>query len=149
MSIMKLALLGGLLGAALAVGPAHASDHKGLPAQFARDVYHHSASHVHFHPPQAMLRAVIVMRIRLGQDGRWKPEVMRENAAQPQLTLRALRSVSLVPPPTDLTADEKSTLRNEGFVETWLFEDDGRFALRTLALPQHDGLRPVGGESRR
>ena len=27
----------------------------------------------------------------------------------------------------------------DGFVETWLFINDGRFALRTLALPQVHG----------
>ena len=31
---------------------------------------------------------------------------------------------------------EALTLQQEGFFETWLFERDGRFALRTLALEQ-------------
>ena len=27
-------------------------------------------------------------------------------------------------------------LRNEGLIEAWLFQNDGRFALKTLAKPQ-------------
>jgi hypothetical protein len=27
-------------------------------------------------------------------------------------------------------------LRNDGMIEAWLFQNDGRFALKTLAKPQ-------------
>ena len=39
-------------------------------------------------------------------------------------------------PATDVPEALRPELQRNGFVEAWLFQTDGRFALRTLALPQ-------------
>ena len=44
----------------------------------------------------------------------------------------ALDSVSI----EEVHAAMAEQLHHEGFVEVWLFQNDGRFALKTLALPQ-------------
>ena len=61
---------------------------------------------------------------------------MRENDVEPELTRKALRSVEHLATALDVSAPVAEQLRREGFVEVWLFQNDGRFALKTLALPQ-------------
>jgi hypothetical protein len=104
--------------------------------QFARDVYRTSAADVFHTAPHPLLRAVVVMRVRLGEDGRWLAELLRDNVNQPQMTRMAQASVQRLPAPEGLSEEAQKTLRGDGFVETWLFINDGRFALRSLAQPQ-------------
>ena len=114
---------------------------------FAQAIYQDSSGDINLDAPQPLLRAVVVLRVRLDERGRWAAEVMRENDEQPELTRKALASVA------HLAADVPSTaagqLHREGFVEVWLFQNDGRFALKTLALPQrrlqNRMLRQTGG----
>ena len=103
---------------------------------FAQEVYRTSAAEVFHTAPHPLLRAVVVMRIRLGEDGRWGAELLRDNVHQPQLTRMAQASVQRLPPPEGLSAELLRELREHGFVETWLFINDGRFALRSLAQVQ-------------
>jgi hypothetical protein len=62
--------------------------------------------------------------------------VMRENDVEPGLTRKAIASVEHLPRATEMSAAMAEQLHHEGFVEVWLFQNDGRFALKTLALPQ-------------
>jgi hypothetical protein len=105
-------------------------------ADIARRVYVHSATQVHDQRPQPLLRAVVVLRIRLDDQGRFAAEVFRENTEQPEMTRVALESVQRLPAPVGLTPAAQKLLREDGVVEAWLFESDGRFALKTLAKPQ-------------
>jgi hypothetical protein len=114
----------------------HADPVQRLKQYFASEVYHSSVAEVFHTEPHPLLRAVVVMQIRLGQQGRWMAELLRDNENQPQLTRLAQASVLRLPPPEGLSEAEQALLREEGFTETWLFINDGRFALRTLALPQ-------------
>lgn len=84
--------------------------------------------------PQALLRAVIVMRVRVSTDGRPTAEVMRSpDAALSKVAIDTLKQASPLPaPPQSLGAD----LARVGYIETWLFNDDGRFQLRTVAPAQ-------------
>jgi hypothetical protein len=52
------------------------------------------------------------------------------------MTRAALESVSKLPVPVGLSAKARQLLQNDGLVEAWLFQNDGRFALKTLAKPQ-------------
>jgi hypothetical protein len=36
----------------------------------------------------------------------------------------------------EMSTAASEQLHREGFLEVWLFQNDGRFALKTLALPQ-------------
>jgi protein TonB len=103
---------------------------------FAQMVYEDSREDINLGAPQPLLRAVVVLRVRTNERGRWSAEVMRENNEQPELTRKALASVEHLPRALDVSAPLSEQLRRDGFVEVWLFQNDGRFALKTLALPQ-------------
>ena len=110
-----------------------------LRTAFARAVYQHAGSLVHDERPQPLLRAVVVLRVRLDENDHWQAEVFRDNPNQPLMTKAALESVSRLPAAADLTPQARAALRGEGLIEAWLFQNDGRFALKTLAKPQRGG----------
>ena len=110
-----------------------------LRGDFARAVYQHAGKQVHDERPQPLLRAVVVLRVRLDENDHWHAEVFRDNPNQPLMTQAALESVLRLPPPADLTPEARAALRGEGLIEAWLFQNDGRFALKTLAKPQRGG----------
>lgn len=128
------ALATALLWAAPGTALAQSADQ--VKADFARAVYQHSAAKVHNDRPQPLLRAVVVLRIKLNEQNRWQAEVFRDNPDQPEMTRAAMESVAQLPVPVGLTPKAQEMLRNEGLVEAWLFQNDGRFALKTLAKPQ-------------
>jgi hypothetical protein len=103
---------------------------------FAQMVYEDSAPDINREAPQPMLRAVVVLRVKLNALGRWSAEVMRENDVEPGLTRKALASVEHLARAMEVSAGMSEQLHREGFVEVWLFQNDGHFALKTLALPQ-------------
>lgn len=106
--------------------------------EFAQRLHALNRGWVHQERPQALLRAVVVGRIKVERDGTPRLEFMRRKEAV--LDARASASVAaargLLPPRALATR-----LAREGFTETWLFNTDGRFVLRTLALPQDTELR--------
>ena len=124
------------LGGALLASTAHAQTADQVKAEFARAVYLSSADRVHNERPQPLLRAVVVLRIKLNEQNQWQAEVFRDNPEQPEMTRAALDSVARLPAPAGLTPQAREMLRNEGLIEAWLFQNDGRFALKTLAKPQ-------------
>ncbi len=103
---------------------------------FAQTVYQNSSADINRGAPQALLRAVVVLQVRLAEDGHWLASVIRENDQQPELTRKALASVANLPVPANLPEALAAQLRREGFMEAWLFQNDAHFALKTLALPQ-------------
>jgi hypothetical protein len=124
------------LALVLIAGHARAQSADQLKADFARSVYKNSAAQIHTEAPQPLLRAVVVLRVKLNEQNQWQAEVFRENRDQPEMTQAALDSVARLPAPTGLSPKAIESLRNEGLVEAWLFQTDGRFALKTLAKPQ-------------
>lgn len=117
---------------------AHAESLDQVRRGFAQMIYEDSASDINRGAPQPMLRAVVVLRVRLDELNHWRAEVMRENDVEPGLTRKALASVEhlATAPSVSVSAGLSEQLHREGFVEVWLFQNDGRFALKTLALPQ-------------
>lgn len=87
--------------------------------------------------PQALLRSVVVVRYSVDGGGRLlRSEIMRSNRDRETeaAALASLRNAAPFPKPA-------SHLLRHGKVElseTWLFNNDGRFQLRSLALPQMD-----------
>ncbi|WP_404822399.1 TonB family protein [Noviherbaspirillum aerium] len=87
--------------------------------------------------PQALLRSVVVVRYSVDAGGRLlRSEIMRSNRDRDAeaTAMASLRNAAPFPKPA-------SHLLRQGKVElseTWLFNNDGRFQLRTLALPQMD-----------
>ncbi len=99
---------------------------------FANRVYQTSAAQVFSGTPPHLLRSVIVMSVALDASGNVSDaRVLRDNGDQETVrsALDSVRRGAPYPRPA-------SRLVNRGrfeFSETWLFRDDGRFQLRTLA----------------
>ena len=103
---------------------------------FAQMVYEDAGPDINRDRPQPLLRAVVVLRVKLNELGHWTGEVIRENDEQPELTRKALASVAHLVKTMEVSATASEQLHREGFLEVWLFQNDGRFALKSLALPQ-------------
>lgn len=94
-----------------------------------------NASRVYSGRPQALLRSVIVLRYTVDARGHLvHSEIMRSNRdSETEATaLASLRKAAPFPKPaTHLLRRGKLEL-----AETWLFNNDGRFQLRSTAQPQ-------------
>ena len=85
--------------------------------------------------PEHLLRAVIVVELTVDRQGKVTNSKIMRSPRIGALDIAALRSLRVASP---LPAPPASTLSRGALVyqETWLFRKDGRFQLRTLALPQ-------------
>lgn len=96
-----------------------------------------NSSKVYQGRPQALLRSVVVLRYAVDERGNLvRSEIMRSNRdpETEKTALASLRSAAPFPRPA-------SHLVRNGQLdisETWLFNNDGRFQLRTVAEPQMD-----------
>lgn len=94
-----------------------------------------NSTRVYIGRPQALLRSVVVVKYVVDANGRLlRSEIMRSNRdrATEATALSTLRATAPFPKPA-------SGLLRRGQVElmeTWLFNNDGRFQLRTIAEPQ-------------
>lgn len=124
-------------GLLLAVtNPAHAA---GVPDDLRRDfaqaVYGGSPELVHDRNPQPLLRAVVVLNLKLDEAGQWQAEVVRTNDQQPAMLARALETVRRMRA-VSVPDEHKAEMRRNGFMEAWLFDNDGTFQVKTLAKAQ-------------
>jgi protein TonB len=107
----------------------------GYKRDLARQICNVNSSKVYPERPQALLRSVIVIKYTVDSDGRLlHADVLRSNhdRATEATALSSLHNSSPFPKPLPY-------LVHNGRVEiseTWLFNNDGRFQLRTIALPQ-------------
>ncbi|MFD1555483.1 energy transducer TonB [Paraburkholderia silviterrae] len=105
-------------------------------AAVAKRIVERNPSYVLQGTPQAMLRSLVVVSFTVNRDGQiTKSSVYRSNGdydaeATALVTLR--RSAPLPPPPTHLL----NSIGQIELFEDWLFNDNGKFQLRTLASPQ-------------
>lgn len=85
--------------------------------------------------PEHLLRAVVVVELTVDRQGKVTNSKIMRSPGIGALDIAALRSLRVASP---LPAPPASTLARGALVyqETWLFRKDGRFQLRTLALPQ-------------
>lgn len=105
---------------------------------FARAVYSGSPSLVHDRNPQPLLRAVIVLNVKLDDGDKWHAEVVRSNDQQPEMLARAIETVHKAQP-IAVSDEVKDELKRNGFMEAWLFDNDGSFQVKTLAKAQRMG----------
>lgn len=87
--------------------------------------------------PQAMLRSVVVLKYVVDSNGRLvTSSTLRSNGDSVAVStaMSALRKAAPFPPPPNNLLEHG---RME-ILETALFNDDGRFQLRSIALPQSD-----------
>lgn len=87
--------------------------------------------------PPHPLKAVVVLDLEVGADGRIRhASVMRAPKHASQLGPAAVRTVHAaapLPPPPRALLGRGTSVR---FTETWLYRDDDRFQIRTLAQEQ-------------
>jgi hypothetical protein len=128
-----------IAGVLLAVAkPAFAGVPDEVRQDFARAVYSGSPELIHNRNPQPLLRAVIVLNVKLDETDHWQAEVVRTNDEQPEMLARALQTVQRAPA-INLADHHRNELRRNGFMEAWLFDNDGSFQVKTLAKAQRMG----------
>lgn len=94
-----------------------------------------NSTKVYVGQPQALLRSVVVLKYTVDGNGNLlHSDIVRSNndRATVSTAMASLRSASPFPKPAP-------ALLNKGrveLIETWLFNNDGRFQLRTIAEPQ-------------
>jgi protein TonB len=109
--------------------------HAGYQKALAERICEVNATKVYTGRPQALLRSVIVVKYTVDANGNLtRSDVIRTNHdhANQATALASLKNTSPFPKPA------WHLLRNGHveIMETWLFNNDGRFQLRTIALPQ-------------
>ena len=107
-------------------------------AEVAQRIYA-SSSELSSGRPQNLLRAVIVLNVVVDRNGQPTRITIQRTPGDPEAEQRAILSVRRAAP---YPRPSNAILRGSGgveFSETWLFNDDGRFQLRTLAQGQAGG----------
>ena len=105
---------------------------------FAHAVYEGSPELVHNRNPQPLLRAVIVLNVKMAEDGHFKANVLRTNEQQPEMLARAIETVERAHV-SSVPEQLRPELSRNGIVEAWLFDNDGTFQVKTLAKAQQTG----------
>jgi len=85
--------------------------------------------------PQPLLRSVVVVKYSVDAEGKLlRSEILRSNhdRTTENTALTTLRAAAPFPKP----ASNLLTHNKVELMETWLFNNDGRFQLRTIAEPQ-------------
>jgi protein TonB len=111
------------------------STHAAYKTELANRISEVNASKIYGGRPQALLRSVIVVKYHVDANGNVaRTEIMRTNhdGETEATALATLRKAAPFPKPaTHLLQRGRVEI-----VETWLFNKDGRFQLRTVAQPQ-------------
>lgn len=108
--------------------------------EIAQHIVERNPSYVLHGTPQAMLRSVVVVAFTVDRSGRVvRSSVYRTNGDDEAeaTALATLRRASPLPAPPARLLDARGRLE---LMEDWLFNDNGKFQLRTLAEPQAQTL---------
>jgi len=121
-------------------------------AEYQRDVAHalHAANRgmVFEGPPPSPLRAVIVMRAEVDAIGGMRRlDLYRAPWHDPWLEALARETVRQAEPLPRPSMKLMNGAQSVTFMETWLFDYQGRFRLRTLSLPQEEPPDEAGEDS--
>lgn len=116
-------------------GTSTAGTLSGYKLALANRISQVNSTKVYIGRPQALLRSVVVLKFVVDANGSLvRSEIMRSNRDRTTeaTALSTLRSTAPFPKPA-------AALLRHGrveLIETWLFNNDGRFQLRTIAEPQ-------------
>lgn len=116
--------------APLAVSNARTLDE--YKAEVAHAILHANAASTFIGKLPEILKSVVVLQITIDRNGfPFQVRMFRSNGYQ-DLEARAMQSVrsAALPRPTGSVTGGSGTVT---FTETWLFRDDGKFQIRTLA----------------
>lgn len=109
----------------------------GYKQDLANRISQVNSTKVYIDRPQALLRSVIVVKYQVDGNGNLVgSEIFRSNRDRETETtaLASLRNTAPFPKP----APHLLRHGRVDIMESWLFNNDGRFQLRTIALPQMD-----------
>lgn len=121
---------------ALATVPASSARSLGAYKQeVARWIYRSSAQDLYEGVPPPMLKSVVVLRVAIDSQGQPRRIAVLRSNGYGALNRRAVRSVQGAAP---LPRPDRTLIRGgvTEYTETWLFRDDGRFQIRSLAQAQ-------------
>ena len=108
----------------------------GYKRQVAESIYRQNAERLFEGAPPPMLKSVIVLNIGISPEGHpVRVSVMRSNGYREleRVAMDSVRRSAPLPAPSRFVMAKNGTAE---FVETWLFRDDGRFQIRSLAEAQ-------------
>lgn len=114
-----------------------ASTYDGYKRELAQHISTANSASIYPGRPQALLRSVIVVKYVIdAHGGLVRSEIVRSNrdSETESTALAALRHTAPFPKP----APHLLRRGQIEITETWLFNNDGRFQLRTIARPQMD-----------
>lgn len=114
-----------------------ASTLNGYKQDLAHRISQVNSTKVYVDRPQALLRSVIVLKYQVDADGNLvRSEILRSNRDRETeaIALATLKNTAPFPKP----APHLLRHGRVDIMESWLFNNDGRFQLRTIALPQMD-----------
>jgi protein TonB len=117
------------------VGSSGAFTLNGYKRELALRISEVNASKVYTDRPQALLRSVIVLKYLLNAEGKLlRSEIVRSNhdKVTESIALASISNSAPFPKPRSLLVKNGKL----EITETWLFNNDGRFQLRTIAQPQ-------------
>lgn len=103
--------------------------------QVAHHVMEHNPTHIFSGKLPPMLPAIVVLNITVGEDGELK-DVQVQRSRDPdasRVAVDSMRRSGPLPKPVSLLAQDSKELT---FSETFLFNDDYHFQLRSVAGPQ-------------
>lgn len=103
----------------------------------AEQIYSNSRNQIYPGNPQALLRSVVVVKMVIDENGKLlRSDIIRSNhdAATEATALNSARNAA----PFPIASNQLLRNGKVEVLETWLFNDDGRFQLRTLAAAQLD-----------
>ena len=121
--------------AAHSPAPSSSNTLEGYKRDFAERVARSSPAIFH-DPLPKMLKSVVVVEVTINRDGRLTHASIRRSNGYKNLETAALHAVHQAAP---FPAPARGIRRSDGsvnFLETFLFRDDGRFQIRTLAEAQ-------------
>jgi periplasmic protein TonB len=116
-------------------GTSTATTFEAYKQELARRISEVNSTNIYLDRPQALLRSVIVIKYSVDRNGKlMHSEIVRSNRDKTTeaTALSTLKKTAPFPMPAP-------HLLHNGRVEiseTWLFNNDGRFQLRTIARPQ-------------
>jgi len=106
--------------------------------EVARWIYRSSAENLFHGAPPPMLKSIVVLTVTVDAHGQPKHVAVQRSNGYGALNQLAMQSVKRAAP---LPRPGRSLMRGgvAEFSETWLFRDDGRFQIRSLAQVQARG----------
>ncbi|MEJ0047491.1 MAG: TonB family protein [Rhodospirillales bacterium] len=111
----------------------------GYKKEAARWIYDANRKYLYDGAPPPILKSVVVLSIAIDPAGQpTRVAVLRSNGYSDldQLAIQSVKRSAPLPHPSRMIAHGHSM----EYTETWLFRDDGRFQIRSLAQAQQTGL---------